>query len=132
MKRRKIASLLLSILLIVSLSLPALAFEVVETEPKVNCQHQLTDLEFSHTYTDYDSSQHWLVSVYNIVCELCGATLPGETIEMISNYGGHDMNLVGSTHHNNGTHTWTYGCGGCGYRTSPRGSCSGPPCPDPV
>lgn len=132
MKRRRFACLLLSILLIASMALPALASSDATAEPKGICQHQRTEQVFLSSYTDYDSNGHWLVSIYKSICRLCGEVVPNSTQRLETNYGRHTNSLISSTHHNNGTHTWTYGCSACPYRSSTTGSCSGPPCPDPV
>lgn len=132
MKRRRFACLLLSILLIASMALPALASSDATAEPKGICQHPSTYSVIIDKYTSYNSDKHWLVSVYENVCWLCGETVPDSTWEAITSVNDHTMSLISSTHHNNGTHTWTYGCSVCPYRSSTTGSCSGPPCPDPV
>jgi len=108
-------------LVLITLSISPLVANAVEV-----CNHNWVILTQSDTCTSYDSYGCTWTRKYYEKCSLCGAS-------RITEYPGwfyiHLMSSPSIGPHVNGAHTVTKSCQrGCGYTSSQKILCSGPPC----
>lgn len=127
MKRRKIASLLLSVLMLAALALSAMAGHTIGQE--ASCPHLKKDrVVQSIDYSPLNSEEHSVYTTYRVSCAVCNAYLEDDTVVST---GTHSLRDSGNHHNSNGKHTYTQTCSLCGYSRSSTYSCSGPPCREP-
>lgn len=127
MKHRKLACLLLSVLLFAALALPAMAGNAEAQE--ASCPHLKTNrVALPNTYTPRSATHHNKITTYRVFCAVCNYFLGTETVATPE---PHNMRYSGNTHNPNGTHTYSDSCEDCGHTVSTTYPCSGPPCREP-
>ena len=118
--KRRIISVLMSVLMIATLALPAFA---------AGCSHPSKRIEREITgYSELTKTQHTVHYVDTEYCNACDAPLSTTIASYIEN---HSMQVLSGKHNSDGTHSWRVTCSGCNYHLSYVVPCSGPPCAMP-